>query len=73
MESGQIKSGSNVEDTYHKMLQQVHRVTPQIADIITGTYKSVHALICAFQRGGPTVLEGLQVFSVCLVIVDIDD
>ena len=61
MEVGQIKSGANVEDTYHKMLQQVHRVTPQIADTITGTYKSVYALISAFKRDGPSVLEGLQV------------
>jgi crossover junction endonuclease EME1 len=62
METGQIKSGSNVEDSYHKMLQQIYRVTPQIADTITGTYKSVYALITAFQRGGPSILEGLQVF-----------
>jgi hypothetical protein len=62
MESGQIKSGSTVEDTYHKMLQQIHRVTPPIADAITGTYKTVHALIRAFQRGGPDILEDLQVY-----------
>ena len=68
MESGQIKSGSTVDDTYHKMLQQIHRVTPQIADAITGTYKSVHSLISAFKQHGPFVLEGLQVwFSLPLV------
>lgn len=61
MESGQIKSGSTIEETYRKMLQQVHRVTPQIADTIAGTYKTVHALIRAFQRNGPDVLEDLQV------------
>jgi hypothetical protein len=70
MEAGQFKSGSNVDDTYQKMLQQVHRVTPPVADAITGTYKTVHALIRAFQRSGPDVLENLQVYSqLCRVLI----
>ena len=61
MEKGQIKSGNGAEDTFHKMLQQVHRVTPQAADAITAVHKSVHALVQGFQRGGPDILEDLQV------------
>jgi crossover junction endonuclease EME1 len=61
MDVGQIKSGTGTEDTFHKMLQQVHRVTPQVADSIMARYKSVHALIRGFQQGGPSTLEDLPV------------
>ena len=61
MEAGQIKSGQTVEDTFHKMLQHIFRVTPQAADSITADYKSVSALIRGFQRGGPYILEDLPV------------
>jgi crossover junction endonuclease EME1 len=61
MDAGQVKSGQNPEDTFNKMLQQVARVTPQIADSITGTYKSVHSLMAAFERGGPDILEDFPV------------
>jgi hypothetical protein len=62
-ETGQIKSGTSVEDTFHKMLQHVHRVTPHIADSITSVYGSVYALVHGFQRGGPDILEDLPVHS----------
>jgi crossover junction endonuclease EME1 len=61
MEKGQFKSGSDVQDTFSKMLQQITRVTPQVADSITGVYRSVHALVRAFQNGGPNILEDLEV------------
>lgn len=61
MDAGQVKSGQNPEDTFNKMLQHVARVTPQIADSITGTYKSVHSLMTAFERGGPDILEDFPV------------
>jgi hypothetical protein len=61
MDAGQVKSGQNPEDTFNKMLQHVARVTPQIADSITGTYKSVHSLMAAFERGGPDILEDFPV------------
>jgi crossover junction endonuclease EME1 len=64
MEGGQVKSGATTEEMFSKMLQQVHRVTPQVADTIMGTHKSVSALVRAFQQGGPHVLEDLVV---CLV------
>ena len=70
MESGQIKSGSTPEDTFLKMLQQVHRVTPQAADTIAGTYKSVHRLIRAFQQGGPEILEDLVVYFHIITLIN---
>jgi len=63
MESGQIKSGQTVEDTFHKMLQHVFRLTPQAADSITAEYKSVSSLIRGFRTGGPYILEDMPVFS----------
>jgi hypothetical protein len=69
MENGQIKPGSGAHDVFNKMLQHVRGVTPQVAESITGAYKSVPALILAFQRGGPEILEDLPVtfalFAVC--------
>jgi crossover junction endonuclease EME1 len=62
MESGQIKSGTGPEDTFHKMLQHIFRVTPGVADAIISRYKCPSALIRGFQQGGPHVLEGLHVF-----------
>ena len=61
MDAGQIKSGTGLEDTFHKMLQHVNRVTPQVANAITREYGSVHVLIRAFQQGGPNILENLEV------------
>lgn len=71
MDVGQIKSGTGVEDTFHKMLQQVHRVTPHVADSIASTYGSVHDLIRGFQRGGPYILEDLPVQSIIKVIANV--
>ena len=62
MESGQIKSGTGPEDTFHKMLQHINRVTPAVADAITARYKSVSALTRAFQQGGESILARLPVF-----------
>jgi len=61
MEGGQFKAGANAEDTFHKMLQQVHGVTPQRADAITGVYPSIGSLINGFKRGGPDILADIPV------------
>lgn len=61
MEKGQIKSGTGVEDTFHKMLQQVYRVTPQVADSITGVYPTIHDLVRGFKTGGTDILEDIPV------------
>jgi crossover junction endonuclease EME1 len=57
MEVGQVKSGTGPEDTFHKMLQHIRGVTPQIADAVTVRWKTVSALIYAFRRGGSDILQ----------------
>lgn len=61
MESGQVKTGEDKDDTFVKMLQEVVRVTPPIAFGIASEYSSVIALVQAFRRHGPLILEDLQV------------
>lgn len=60
MESGQVKTGEDKDDTFVKMLQEVVRVTPPIAYGIASEYPSVLALVKAFRKHGPLVLEDLQ-------------
>lgn len=61
MESGQVKTGEDKDDTFVKMLQEVVRVTPPIAYGIASEYPSVLSLVKAFRKHGPLVLEDLQV------------
>ena len=61
MESGQVKTGEDKDDTFVKMLQEVVRITPPIAYGIANEYPSVAQLVEAFRRYGPNVLEDLQV------------
>ncbi|KAL9637454.1 MAG: hypothetical protein Q9164_002180 [Protoblastenia rupestris] len=60
MESGQVKTGEDKEDTFIKMLQEIVRVTPPIAFGIASEYPSVVTLVEAFRKHGPLVLEDLQ-------------
>ena len=60
MESGQVKAGEDKNDTFFKMLQEVVRVTPPIAQSIASNYPSVIALVKAFRKKGPLMLEDLQ-------------
>lgn len=60
MESGQVKTGEDKDDTFVKMLQEVVRVTPPIAYGIASEYPSVLSLVKAFRKHGPLVLEDLQ-------------
>lgn len=61
MESGQVKTGEDKDDTFVKMLQEVVRVTPPIAYGIASEYPSVLSLVKAFRKHGPLVLEDLRV------------
>lgn len=61
MESGQVKTGEDKDDTFVKMLQEIVRVTPPIAYGIASEYPTVIALVTAFRKHGPNVLEDLQV------------
>lgn len=61
MESGQVRTGEDKDDTFVKMLQEVVRITPAIAYGIASEYPSVINLVNAFRRYGPNVLEDLKV------------
>lgn len=61
MESGQVRTGEDKDDTFVKMLQEVVRVTPPIAYGIASEYPNVVSLAKAFREHGPLALEDLQV------------
>ncbi|KAF8864791.1 hypothetical protein BDZ45DRAFT_642500 [Acephala macrosclerotiorum] len=53
MESGQVKTGDNPEDTYIKMLQEMLRVTKAVAHGIAAEYPTVQKLVKGFEEEGP--------------------
>lgn len=61
MESGQIKTGEDKDDTFVKMLQETVRITPPIAYGIASEYPNAISLVKAFRKHGRDVLEDLQV------------
>jgi crossover junction endonuclease EME1 len=60
METGQVKTGTDVADTWVKMLQEINRVTAPIAYGIAAEYGSVGKLVKGFEGGGRDVLEGVR-------------
>jgi crossover junction endonuclease EME1 len=61
METGQVKTGENKDDTYVRMLQEVVRITAPIAYGIAQEYPSVVELVEGFQKHGPLALEDIKV------------
>ncbi|RKF82845.1 Crossover junction endonuclease eme1 [Golovinomyces cichoracearum] len=57
IENGQIDSGKDAKDTYIKMLQQMHLVTPSVAWGIEAKYPNIQTLISGLEREGPLALE----------------
>ncbi len=60
MESGQVKSGEDKNDTYIKMLQEVVRVTAPIAYGIAAEYPSLVRLIEGMRKHGPLALADIE-------------
>jgi len=58
---GQVRTGTDVEDTYFKMLQEITRVTAGVANGIIGEYKSVRELMNACRDEGELVIADLEV------------
>lgn len=56
MMTGQIKPGIDAADTFVKMLGEIHRVTPNMAQGIAGEYPTPQLLLKAFKEHGPSVL-----------------
>lgn len=60
MESGQVKTGDDTQDTYVRMLQEIFRITAPIAYGVAAEYSSVTKLIEGLENGGPNTLAGLH-------------
>ncbi|KAK0706516.1 ERCC4 domain-containing protein [Lasiosphaeria miniovina] len=60
MESGQVRTGDGVRDTYVRMLQEVSRVTAPIAYGLANEFSSVSLLLRGLEEGGPLTLEGIR-------------
>lgn len=60
MDVGQVKTGDDPLDTYVKMLQEVQRVTPSMAYGIANNHPNVQALVGAFKKEGPLLLEDVK-------------
>jgi crossover junction endonuclease EME1 len=60
MESGQVKTGDSPEDAYHKMLQEINRITAPISYGIASEYPNVVSLVKGFESKGRDMLAGLR-------------
>ncbi|TVY46268.1 Crossover junction endonuclease [Lachnellula occidentalis] len=57
MESGQVKSGEDANDTYSRMLQEIIRITAPVAYGIMAEYPSAQKLVKGLKDNGPLALE----------------
>ncbi|KAF9878738.1 alpha-mannosyltransferase [Colletotrichum karsti] len=60
METGQVRTGEDVKDTYVRMLQEIARVTAPIAWGIATKFETVPKLVKGMEEGGPLILENLR-------------
>lgn len=60
VESGQVKTGETIKETYILMLQEVARVTAPMAYGIAAEYPTVTALVRGLEQNGPLALEDLR-------------
>ncbi|RYP70333.1 hypothetical protein DL771_005540 [Monosporascus sp. 5C6A] len=60
MESGQVRTGDGVRDTYVRMLQEMTRVTAPIAHGVAAEYGSVPELVRGLEARGPLALENCR-------------
>ncbi|PNY24384.1 Crossover junction endonuclease eme1 [Tolypocladium capitatum] len=60
MESGQVRTGEDLRDTYVKMLQEIVRVTAPIAHGVAAEFDSVTKLVKGLEAGGQERLDGVR-------------
>ncbi|WEW56902.1 hypothetical protein PRK78_002359 [Emydomyces testavorans] len=60
MDTGQVKTGADVDDTYIKMLEEIQRVTAPIAYGVAMEYGSVRELVSGLDRHGPLRLQDVK-------------
>ena len=58
---GQVRTGHDADDTFFKMLQELHRVTAGVANGIMAEYKTVRQLMDACGTLGDSVVSDLEV------------
>ena len=61
MDSGQVRTGDDDEDTYIKMLQEIKMITVSMAHGIAVKYPGVSRLLNGFKELGPIALEDVRV------------
>lgn len=61
MDIGQVRSGNDKDDTFIRMLQQLTRLTPNMARGIASVYPGLKSLVCAMREQGPLLLEDIMV------------
>lgn len=71
-DAGQLRVGIGKADTFCRMLEGIHRVTPSAAEAVARVYPDVRALVEAFEEYGEEVLADLPVcvfffFYICCV------
>lgn len=60
MESGQVKTGEDPQDTYVKMLQEMNRITQPVAWGIVSEYPTVQQLVQGLREEGPLALANCR-------------
>lgn len=60
MESGQVRTGDDADDTYIKLLQEIVRVTAPIAWGVKAEFGSVTKLVNGFVEDGPDMLANVK-------------
>ncbi|KAJ4144283.1 hypothetical protein LMH87_003173 [Akanthomyces muscarius] len=60
MDSGQVRTGENTQDTYVRMLQEIFRVTAPIAYGVASEFETVTKLVEGLETKGPTALEQVR-------------
>ncbi|KAI9732364.1 MAG: hypothetical protein M1834_001571 [Cirrosporium novae-zelandiae] len=60
METGQVRTGDDANDTFVRMLQEIMRVTPGVAHAVAAEVGGVMGLVKGLREKGPALLENLE-------------
>ncbi|RPB09144.1 hypothetical protein P167DRAFT_493126 [Morchella conica CCBAS932] len=60
-DAGQLRVGIGKADTFRRMLEEIHRVTPSAAEAVVRVYPDVRALVEAFAGYGEEMLADLPI------------
>lgn len=63
---GQVRTGKDAIDTWHRMLQEIPRVTQSISDGIARRYPSMKLLVEAFRQHGDGILAEIDISNMKL-------